>query len=438
MPHPSIDWLYGLQHFGIKLGLENIRALLGILGHPERDLAVIHVAGTNGKGSVAAMADAMLGAAGLSTGLFTSPHLVRPTERIRIDGGDLEADELHQRLEAMRGTIDDARQRGELEAHPSFFEVMTATALLAFRDHGVQAAILEVGLGGRLDATNVVEADVGVIVSIGFDHTKTLGDTLEAIAGEKAGIVKTGMPVVSGVVQQRAVEVVRQVCDERQARFIDARTAVELRDRDGERFTLRSGTGVHADLEPALPGSHQIDNARVAVAAVEELATRRGFALPPDCVRRGLASVRWPGRLQWLEPADGPPRLLFDGAHNPPGIQAVARFLAGREWARPVLLFGATRGKSLDELLAPLAKFADEIVIGRPPVERGLDPAEVAEVARNYFERVETAHGPREALARARILAGPERWVLVTGSLYLVGDVLGTLDDDPVPGPVAL
>ena len=182
-----VQWLYGLQHFGIKLGLDNIRALLGILDHPERRYASAHIAGTNGKGSVAAMIDGMLGASGVASGLFTSPHLVRPNERIRLAGSDIEDGELERRLAEMRSIIEQGLEDGRLGVHPSFFEVITATALRAFADHGLQAAVLEVGLGGRLDATNAVEAEVAVIVSIGLDHTKTLGPTLEKIAREGMG-----------------------------------------------------------------------------------------------------------------------------------------------------------------------------------------------------------------------------------------------------------
>jgi dihydrofolate synthase/folylpolyglutamate synthase len=438
MAHEMIDWLYGLQHFGIKLGLDNIRALLELLGHPEKSYRCLHIAGTNGKGSVAAMADAMLAASGVRSGLFTSPHLVRPNERIRIAGGDIEDDELHGLLGEMREMIDWALAKGKLETQPSFFEVITATALRAFAEHGVEAAVLEVGLGGRLDATNAVDADVCVVVSIGFDHVKTLGPTLERIAGEKAGIIKPGVPVVCGVIQQRAIDVLERTCRSRGATLIDARSALRLTSEEGGRYTVASKSRIYPDLRCSLPGRHQIDNSRVAIAAFEILMKKLGLTPDPAGVAKGLATVRWPGRLQWVEPGNGMARLLLDGAHNPSGIAAVCHFLRTMNSPPPVLLCGATSGKPLDELLGPLAELVDGVVITRPPVERGLDPEEVANEVKPLFGKIATAVEPADALRIAARMAGDERYVLVTGSLYLVGEVLGLLAAEDVPGPVAM
>jgi dihydrofolate synthase/folylpolyglutamate synthase len=436
--HETIDWLYGLQHFGIKLGLDNIRALLDACGRPQGAFRSIHVAGTNGKGSVAAMVDALLASSGVAAGLFTSPHLVRPNERIRLAGRDIESEELHVRLRGMRETIEQGLRRGALAAHPSFFEVVTATALTAFRDHRLEAGVLEVGLGGRLDATNAVDADVGVIVSIGHDHVKTLGPTLPLISAEKAGIIKPGMPVVSGVTQQSAIEVVRRVCRERGARWVDARLAARLVREDGESFTLVTDRHAYEDLRLSTAGRHQIDNARVALVGFERLMATLGREPDPTRVRAGFAEVRWPGRLQWWTPADGGPRILFDAAHNPAGIQALARHLRAHDGPRPVLVFGATSGKPLDRLLAPLASLVERAVITRPKVERGLDAEEVAAEARRWMEHVETEPEPAAALERARELASPDRYVLVAGSLYLVGQVLALQTAEATPGPIAM
>jgi len=436
--HETVEWLYALQHFGIKLGLDNISALLRELDHPESALRCVHVAGTNGKGSVSAMIDAMLEASGVRTGLFTSPHLVRPNERIRIAGEDIGSDELHRRLDGMRTLIASAKEGGRLETQPSFFEVVTATALHAFKEHGLEAAVLEVGLGGRLDATNAVAADVGVIVSIGLDHTKTLGPTLERISAEKAGIIKPGMPVISGVVQQGAIDVIRRTCEERGARWIDARLAVRLDDEDDAGFTLATARAEYPDLRPALVGRHQIDNTRVAIAAFELLMERLGREPDPEAVREGLSSMRWAGRLQWVAPDDGLAPILFDSAHNPAGVDALARHLADERRGEAVLLFGATSGKPLQRLFDPLLPFVRAVVITRPPVPRGLDPEEVAGLVRTRIDRVSVAAEPRAALEVARGLAGADGYVLVTGSLYLVGHVLGLLTPEEVPGPVAM
>ena len=439
MPQNMIDWLYGLQHFGIKLGLDNIQALLDVLGRPERHYRTVHIAGTNGKGSVAAMLDAMLVADGNRSGLFTSPHLVRPNERIRLLGVDIDDRELDRSLSAMRNVIEAARANGTLAAHPSFFEVITATALEAFRRHEMDVAVLEVGLGGRLDATNAVEADVGVVVSIGLDHLKTLGPTIEKIAAEKAGIVKPGMPVVSGVVQSGARNILIEACERAGGRFIEGRERVALERSDRGDFALRGEHGTYDDLRVALPGPHQIDNARIAVAAYECLMERFGETADASAVREGLARVRWPGRLHWIDRGAGQPRMLLDGAHNAEGIRCVAGYLDEHPLDEgSVLLFGATRGKPLDTLLEPLSRHCRSIVIGRPPIERGLDPQEVARAADPFFDRVVAAADNAGALSLAEALAGVHGSIFVTGSLYLVGDVMGLLEPRPVPGPVAM
>jgi dihydrofolate synthase/folylpolyglutamate synthase len=395
------------------------------------------IAGTNGKGSVGAMLQAMLSASGVEPGLFTSPHLVRPNERIRLGDRDIGDHELARRLSGMRQRIETAVERGALETPPSFFEVITATALEAFGEVGVGVAVLEVGLGGRLDATNAVDADVSVIVSIDLDHTKTLGPTLEQIAAEKGGIVRSGRPVVSGVVRQRATGVLQQICRERGAPWIDANAEVRLVGEDGERITLRSRRHLYRDLHLALAGRHQIHNARVAIATLECVAERAGFDVEPDAVREGLRNVRWPGRLQWI-PGDGnEPNLLLDGAHNPAGAKALARHLDTLARPAPLVLLGVMRGKLLDEMIGTLAPRIHGVVIACPSVRRAADPDEVAALVRKYVDRVEVVPDTAAALDRAKSLAGTERDVLVTGSLYLVGEVLSLLTPHPTPGPVS-
>jgi dihydrofolate synthase/folylpolyglutamate synthase len=433
-----IDWLYGLQHFGIKLGLDNIRALLRLLDHPESAYPSVLVAGTNGKGSVAAMVQAMLAASGRRAGLFTSPHLMKPNERIRIDGEDITDDELHGMLADMKRRIEAAHEDGRLETQPSFFELITATALEAFRRHGVDAALLEVGLGGRLDATNAVEADLSVIVSIDLDHTKTLGPTLGDIAGEKAGVIKHGRPVISGVVRQRALSVLQRICRERDAPFVDARLAVAFEsERDGE-FTLSTTKAVYHDLRLSLPGRHQIDNARVALATFELLAPRLGLEPDPDAVREGLSKVRWPGRLQWIRDRPGLPDMLLDGAHNPAGARTLANYLRTLDAPEPVAVFGVMQGKLLSSMLEPLSPLIHSAVITRPDVRRAADPYEVADIVRPHIDRVEVVPEPSRAVDRAAVLAGGQRFVLVTGSLYLVGEILCALEGRKTPGPISM
>jgi dihydrofolate synthase/folylpolyglutamate synthase len=434
----EIEWLYGLQHLGIKLGLENIRSLLEILGHPETGYPSVLVAGTNGKGSVSAMLQAILVAAGLRPGLFTSPHLVRPNERIRIGTDDISDADLLVTLRELRETIASSMARGRLEAPPSFFEVITAAALLCFERQRVDAAVLEVGLGGRLDATNAVGAEVAVVVSVDLDHVQTLGTTVERIAGEKAGIVKPGRPLVSGVVRQQPASVLQRVCLERRALLVDARLAVRLVAEQDGTLELQTRRARYAGLRLALEGRHQIDNARVAVAAYECLAERAGWPVEAEAVRGGLASVRWPGRLQWIGACMRRSALLLDGAHNPAGAQVLACYLRARGGPRPVLLFGALKGKQVDPMLAALAPFVEGAVIARPPVDRAADPQDVADLARHHLAHVDTVAEPGPALERACELAGSNRFVAVAGSLYLVGAILGLLEGRDVPGPVSM
>jgi dihydrofolate synthase/folylpolyglutamate synthase len=428
-----IRWLYGLQQFGMKLGLESMRALLDRLGNPEASVPSILVGGTNGKGSVAAMLDGMLGASGIRAGLYTSPHLVRPSERVRVGGDDIDAAALGRHLMVVREACEGLVSEAVLPAHPSFFEVMTAVAWLSFLEAEVEVAVLEVGLGGRLDATNTAPAVTSVIVAIDLDHTERLGSTVEQIAGEKAGIIKEGRPVVSGVVQGEAVEVLRRACAEKGALFVDARSAARLEVAKNETFSVTTDKAIYADLAVPLAGAHQVENARVAVVAFEQLLAEMRRRPPSGAVREGLARVRWPGRLQWI---GGDPPLLLDGAHNPAGGAALAEYLRRRGGRRPVLLFATMREKDVSGILAPLAPYVERVILTRAAVERAEDPLRLEPLAAALGIPVEIEPDVPRALARARLEAAGGGFVLVAGSLYLVGEVLGDLEGRPVPGPV--
>lgn len=411
MNNDLVPWLYGLQSHGVKLGLDGIRRLLAALDHPEREFPSVLVGGTNGKGSVSAMLDAMLGASGRRTGLYTSPHLVRPHERIRIEGRDIEDAELQRVL----GVVRDACS---LTEPPSFFEVMTAAALLAFRDSGVDAAVLEVGLGGRLDATNATEPLVSAIVTVDFDHVGTLGTTLTAIAREKAGIIRAGRPVISGVSHPEVVTVLRERSDALKATFIDART-----------------TEIPEGVTLSLEGPHQVDNARVAIATFQQIARAIGLPLDLGGIRRGLESTRWPGRLQLVP---GAPPILLDGAHNVAGSAALAAHLALRGGPRPVLVFGAMADKDIVGILAPLAPHVAAVVTAKPDVLRAAESCDIADAARTLGLATVELSEPARALEKARALAGPGGLVLVAGSLYLVGEVAALLEGGTTPGPVSM
>jgi dihydrofolate synthase/folylpolyglutamate synthase len=413
-----VAWLYGLQSHGIKLGLEGIRALLGLLDHPERSYPSLLVGGTNGKGSVSAMLDAMFAASGRNAGLYTSPHLVRPNERIRIAGVDVSDAELHRILEIVRAACARGLAERQLEAHPSFFEVMTATALYAFRDARVDLAVLEVGLGGRLDATNATEPIVSAIVTVGLDHVETLGATLEAIALEKAGIIRAGRPLVSGVVQRDVVATLRARCAALDATFVDARP-----------------TPLPTGVKLALYGDHQRENARVAVTTFEAFCRETARESSGAAIRRGLESARWPGRLQWVP---GTPSILLDGAHNVAGAEALAACLAVRGGPKPVLLFSAMNNKNIAGILGTLAPHVASVVATTPDVLRAAESGVILSIAHELGLPARAEMDPARALAQAKEVAGPDGVVLVAGSLYLVGAVVACLEGGAAPGPVSM
>lgn len=401
----ALEQLYGQERRRDKLGLDGTRALLGALGNPERRFRSIHVAGTNGKGSTCAMIERVLRENGVRTGLFTSPHLVDFRERIRVAGRWVDEGWLFQALERIEA-LPAAEER-------TFFEVATALGFLAFAAHGVEWAVVEVGLGGRLDTTNVLEPELTVITPIGLDHTEILGDTIEAIAAEKAGIVKPGVTVVLGAgMDPRAREVIASTARERRAPVVEAERLVAAGDA------------------ASLAGSHQAENARTARAA---LAVLGGFGLviPPRVVDEGLAAVRWPGRFE-AAPADA--RLWWDGAHNPPGIAALVAAWRERGFPTPAAVVLATsRDKPIDELLDALAPLlaGATLVATRSRNERARDPVEIAGAARARGVKVETVAGVAEAVRSALQAAGPGDRVLLTGSLFAVGEAMEAFGGAP-------
>jgi dihydrofolate synthase/folylpolyglutamate synthase len=428
-------YLYGLRRFGWRPGLETIRQLLMLVGNPQDSFPCVHIGGTNGKGSVAAMTAAILTAAGYRTGLYTSPHLRSFTERIQTDGTPIEETgvaTLTGRLAAVAArhfAAGTGPPPPGCLSHPTFFELTTAMTFLHFASRDVGAAVIEVGLGGRLDATNVVVPEVAAITNVTLEHEAYLGRTVTEIAGEKAGIVKAGVPVVTAA-EGEALAVIRRAADEREAPVIevprDYTWQVRSSRMEGLRLDLFGPAGAYSDLFVPLAGRHQAENAALAVGLAETLATR-GFRIHPDAVRQGLAVVRWPGRLQT---AAQRPRVLLDGAHNPAGIEVLERFLVEQQEAlgRLVLVFGVLADKDWRAMLAPLLPFAEALILTRPPGERGTDPAEVAAGARDRHPDVRVETDPVAALVLARSLAGEEGTVLVAGSLYLVGAVFGKLE----------
>jgi dihydrofolate synthase / folylpolyglutamate synthase len=414
-PDP-IDFLYSLERLGMKFGLENIAALCTELGHPESTFRSIVIAGTNGKGSVTVMTETALRSAGLRAARYTSPHLVRLEERFVIDGREIDTRDLRDSLGSVQGAVDSLMRREVLEALPTFFEVATAAAFELFRRAAIEIAVLEVGLGGRLDATNVVTPIATAITSIDFDHQAQLGNTLESIAREKAGIVKPGVALVCGPVPQAAEQVIREVCDAQHASLIRTRDVVQITPHiDDEAIDIRTPMRSLDRVTLALHGKHQRDNAAVAVALLDEL-TRQAVAIPDVAVREGLANAQWPARLERFVVRGV--EVLLDAAHNPAGARALASHLQEIGWSRITLLFGAMGDKDVTGMLEALRPLCETIVCTTAPNPRALPAAELARLARTFAPAVEAIADPAGALECALALGTP---VVAAGSIFLIG-----------------
>jgi dihydrofolate synthase/folylpolyglutamate synthase len=399
MTYPdSVQFLYALGNEikSAKLGLERIVAVLEALRNPERAYRVVHVAGTNGKGSTCAMIDAGLRAAGVRTGLFTSPHLIEPTERIQIDGIPVSQRDFERAFNVVHETA----EKLDLDCHPTYFETVTAMAFWLFREKKVETAVVEVGLGGRLDSTNVVHPVLTVITPIDFDHEAYLGHTIEAIAGEKAGILKPGVPAVFARQRPEAAAVLEARAGELRVpvtRFRDFEIRDLHMDARGSRFS---------GIVCPLAGEHQIDNAVTAALAL------RALGISPD----GIKDARWPGRIEHVSPN---PDIILDGAHNPAGARALARYLERFYGGRRIwLVYGAMRDKAIDEVAGVLFPVAAELVLTAPDTPRALRPEALAEFAgRGHIEPT-----VESAIAYARADAAEEDVIVITGSLFVVGE----------------
>jgi len=394
----SVRFLYSLGNEikTAKLGLDRIRLVLDSLGNPQRAYRVVHVAGTNGKGSTCAMIDAGLRAAGIRTGLFTSPHLIEPTERIQIDGIAV----THAQFQRAFTVVHDAAESLDLDCHPTYFETVTAMGFWLFRELRVETAVVEVGLGGRLDATNVVEPALTVITPIDFDHEIYLGHTIESIAGEKAGILKPGVPAVfarqrpeaRAVLEARAAQLNLRVSHAEDFEICDLQI-----DARGSRFS-----GLHCPLA----GEHQVDNAVAAALALEFL----------NVDARGIQDARWPGRLEHVAPN---PDIILDGAHNPAGARALARYIERFYAAHKLhLIFGAMRDKSIEEIAGILFPLAGDLLLTAPDNSRAVRPEALAEIA----GRGEIVASVAQAIDLARTRASADDVILITGSLFLAGE----------------
>ena len=412
-----LSYLFSLEQLGIKLGLDQIRALLGYLGRPDESFRSIIVAGTNGKGSVTAMLERGLRAAGYRTGRYTSPHLVNLAERIAVDGKPISSAD----LEHLAGRVRAAAEL--LPAPPSFFEATTAVALEAFRDAEIEVAVLEVGLGGRLDATNAVNAAAAAITSIDFDHEVHLGHTIEEIATEKAGVIKRGALAVLADNPPAVQTIVRRACERATARYIFAPDSVDLdvTMHDGvATMDLVTARGTYRDLKLGLRGRHQVANALAAIRLLEEASAHGLMPVPADAIRTAVHDVKWPARLELLRWRRHD--VIIDGAHNPAGARALAAYLMETYGRKLPLVVGAMRDKKLDALLEALAPAASHFFFTAPASARAATSDELRSIAAVAAPDVpvEIAASPLEALTRAAALGEP---TVVAGSLYLAGEL---------------
>lgn len=435
----ALNGLYRRRRFGLRPGLEVVHALLDALGHPERAFPAVHITGSKGKGSVAVMASAILTEHGVRTGRFTSPHLASYRERIQIDGRTIGEADTVEGLARIDTASEALERSGAIEHPPTFFEATTVLALDWFARENVEAAVVEVGIGGRLDATNVLDAKVGVITTIELEHTDLLGPTRALIAREKTGIFHAGM---TGVVGELPADARAEVESEASRLgvplwHLGSEVRVEARElsEDGQTFSVRLPNQRIDTIALPLLGRFQPGNAALAIGGVLRFASATGLSVDATRIRRALARVRWAGRLERVRRR---PELFYDVAHTPDSARAVAQSLAEiAPLADPgdnAIVFGCLRGKDVVRILDALAPLARTLVVVPVRSERGMPPSELRAAAVGRFPRVVEARSVEQGLAVARAATGPEGFTLVVGSDYLIGELLrpsGTESDEP-------
>lgn len=411
----SVDYLFSLQKFGIKFGLNSTEKILAQLGNPERRLRCIHVGGTNGKGSTAAMLSSLLKQHGLRVGLYTSPHLVRFTERFRINDQEVAPERILDIFERVRAVLDKREP-------PTFFEVVTAMAFLYFAEEEVDWAIIEVGMGGRLDATNVITPKVSIITNVSYDHQEHLGNTLSAIAREKAGIIKDETPVITGARQPAVVGLLKATCSKHQTSLFRLGTDFRVRRTAGNGFFLYQGLKRRwPSLEVNLIGAHQTGNAALALAALEVLEKEGEISIDSEAVQKALRNVHWPARLEVLQKD---PMIILDGAHNSPGAESLRDSLRQCfKYQNLHLVIGIMADKDIRGILRRLLPLAETAIFTQPRYSRAANPENLRRLARPYIQKHYVIPDLASAIQQAKLLAGPDDLICITGSLYFAGEV---------------
>jgi dihydrofolate synthase / folylpolyglutamate synthase len=425
-----IDTMFGLQRFGIKLGLETISDILSALGNPHLRFRCIHVAGTNGKGSIASALATILHRAGYKTGLYTSPHLVRYNERIVVNGRPIENDRVVAGYEAVRSVHSGDRE-------PTFFEFATAMALWEFADQNVDWAIIETGMGGRLDATNVLSPALSVITNISVEHSEYLGHTIAGIAYEKGGIIKAGAPVITGVRQRAAIDTLETIAAERNAPLYRLGKDFRLR-RNRDTFTYFGLAATYRHMATGLAGKFQADNAAMVTAACEVLNRTGTAEIPEAAMRQGLLENRWPGRLEVVGES---PLVILDGAHNLAAARELGRYLSDNLAGRPTtLVVGILDDKPYQAMLDYLLPHCHRVILTQPKIGRRLPVETLREHAAPVCPDLEVIPDVGEAVLHAISTTPESDAVCVAGSLYVVGEAKEALQpaDKRRRGPAQL
>lgn len=423
----ALQYIENTAKFGMNLGLERIERLLELMGDPHERIRCIHVAGTNGKGSVTSMISSMLKASGYKVGMYTSPHLQRFTERIMINGFEITEEDVAGYIGYMQPIIERIVEEGY--EHPTEFEIITAMMFKYFHEKEVDFAVIEVGLGGRLDATNVINPLVSVITAIGYDHMNVLGNTLKSIAYEKAGIIKENGIVVTYPQEDEAESVIKEVCERKHASLVQVDGyGLTLKDFSlaGQTFDMKIENEVYGGIDIKLLGEHQLINAKTAVAAIRALSNR-GICIEKNYIYEGLKNTSWPGRLEVIQ---SNPVILLDGAHNPQGIESLRNALGKYfTYEKLVLVVGILKDKEADKMCSMLLPMADSIITVRPLSERAMSPDELKGIALKYCRDVTACDNIDDAVDYGMALVQTGGLLLFCGSLYMIGHIRALLEE---------
>lgn len=406
--------MFGLRRFGIKLGLDTIQAVLSGLNNPQNKFSSIHIAGTNGKGSIASALSSIFKTAGYRVGLYTSPHLVRFNERIRINGVPISDKDVLTAYEAVKSLY-----TGERE--PTFFEYTTAMAFHEFARAKVDWAMIETGMGGRLDATNVLMPRLSIISNISLEHRQYLGNTIAEISAEKGGIIKEGIPVVTGVSQKEAFDVIRQIAQRKRSPLFRLGEHFRIRkNKSSETFTYLGINSIWENMKAGLQGKHQIENAALSLAACEVL-NQSSTALGIDHIKEGLLKTDWPGRMEVISKS---PYVILDGAHNLMAARKLAKFISENlAKEKTTLLIGILDDKPYKGMLKSLLPLCKRLILTKPNINRALEPEILCKFAKNFVEDVKIIPNVKDAFFYAMESVSPDDAICIAGSLYVVGEV---------------